>query len=86
MRIYFKKSFLKQYGKLQKVIRPKVDDTIRLFAKNPHHHALKNHALAGKLIGKRSISAGFDLRIIFEVKGNYIVVIMLAVGTHNQVY
>lgn len=86
MQIYFKKSFVKQYKKLQKNHRAKVDQTLRLFEKNPHDPILKNHILVGKLLGKRSIAAGFDLRIVFEVEGDYVVVNMLAVGTHNQVY
>lgn len=86
MQIYFKKSFVKQYTKLQKNYRIKVDEAILLFEKNPHDPLLKNHALTGKLSGKRSIAAGFDLRIVFVVEGDYAVAIMLAVGTHNKVY
>lgn len=86
MQIFFKKSFFKQYKKLRKNDRVKVDGTLVVFAKNPQNPVLGNHALTGKLSGKRSISAGFDLRIIFEVEGDYAVAIMIAVGTHNQVY
>ena len=86
MQIYFKRSFVKQYQKLQKHHRTRVDQTLKIFEKNPHDPVLKNHPLVGSLIGKRSVSAGFDLRLVFEVEGDYIVVILLAVGTHNQVY
>ncbi|MCC7197401.1 type II toxin-antitoxin system mRNA interferase toxin, RelE/StbE family [Candidatus Peregrinibacteria bacterium] len=86
MLIVLKKSFVKQYQKLQKASQSKIDNTLRLFEKNPHDPQLKNHALTGKLTGKRSISAGFDLRIVFELEGNYMIVTMLSVGTHNQVY
>lgn len=86
MQIYFKKSFLKQYQKLRKDYREKVNLALKLFEKNPHDPALKNHALSGKLLGKRSIAAGFDLRIVFEVQEDYLIIIILAVGTHNQVY
>ncbi|MEK7524655.1 MAG: type II toxin-antitoxin system mRNA interferase toxin, RelE/StbE family [Patescibacteria group bacterium] len=86
MHIYFKKSFIKHYQKLQKFHRTKVDQSLKLFEKNPHNPVLKNHALVGRLAGKRSISARFDMRIIFEVEGHYVTVTMLAVGTHNQVY
>lgn len=86
MQIYFKKSFVKQYKKLQKNSRVKVDEAIRFFEKNPHDPLLKNHALAGKLLGKRSIAAGFDLRIVFMVERDYATVIMIAIGTHSQVY
>ena len=86
MQIFFKKSFVKQYHKLQKTDRLKVDNALVLFEKNHFHPSLKNHALTGKLAGKRSIAAGFDLRLVFEMKGNYVTVIMLGLGTHNQVY
>ncbi len=81
-----KKSFLKSYAKLKVTQREKVDFALRIFLKNPQDSALRNHALKGKLAGKRAISAGFDLRIVFKVEGDYIRVLMLSVGTHNQVY
>lgn len=86
MQIFFKKSFVKQYQKLNKSDRGKVDSALIAFEKNPKDTQLNNHPLIGKLIGQRSISAGFDLRIIFKVDGEYVLVTMLAVGTHNQVY
>lgn len=39
-----------------------------------------------KMKGGCSLSAGFDLRIIFEERDGYAVVIMIAVGTHEEVY
>jgi len=86
MKIIFKKSFVKQYVKLDKSKRNSVDSAIRIFEKNPLTPELKNHALKGKLNGKRAISAGFDLRIVFRIDGYYVLVEMLGVGSHNQVY
>lgn len=86
MKIVFKKSFVKQYAKLNESKRLSVDETIRVFARDPKTPHLKNHLLKGKLTGKRAISAGFDLRIVFKVDGDYVLVEMLAVGSHNQVY
>ncbi len=87
MQILFKKTFIKQYQKLQRFNQSKIDHTLKLFEENPFDPNLKNHALTGKLKGKRSISAGFDLRLVFELEDNkYMVVIMLGVGSHNQVY
>lgn len=86
MQIIFRKSFLKQYQKLNKQDQVKVDHTLVIFEKSPFDPKLKNHALTGKLTGKRSISASFDLRLVFEIEGEYLIVIMLGVGTHNQVY
>ena len=86
MQIYFKKGFIKQYGKLIKSDRLRVDRAFEAFEKNPQGPKLRNHALVGKLAGKRAISAGFDLRIIFETEKDYLVVVMVGVGTHSQVY
>jgi addiction module RelE/StbE family toxin len=86
MKIVFKKSFVKQYTKLNRSKRDSVDTAIRIFEKNPLTPELMNHALKGKLQGKRAISAGFDLRIVFKVNGDYVLVEMLGAGSHNQVY
>lgn len=86
MKIVFKKSFTKQYVKLNEDKRLAVDGALRTFAADPKAPQLKNHPLKGKLSGKRAISAGFDLRIVFKVDGDYVLVEMLGVGSHNQVY
>lgn len=41
-------------------------EAIKLFKENPHDPSLHNHPLDKPMIGKRSISAGDDLRIIFR--------------------
>lgn len=38
------------------------------------------------MLGKRAISVMGDMRIIFEEFNDYTLVLMLDVGTHNQVY
>lgn len=81
-----KKSFLKDYARLQAPQRQKVDLALRRFLKNPQDLTLRNHPLKGVLTGKRAISAAFNLRIVFKVEGDYVRVLMLSVGTHNQVY
>jgi addiction module RelE/StbE family toxin len=86
MQFVFKKTFIKQYYKLSKSDQKKVDQALLLLEKNPQDPKLKNHALIGKLEGKRAIAAGFDLRIILEVENEYLIVIVLAVSSHNQVY
>lgn len=86
MIIVAKKRFLKAYAKLKASQREKVDLALRSFLKDPKDPILRNHALKGTLVGKRAISAGFDLRIVFKVEDDYVRVLMLTVGTHNQVY
>ena len=86
MKIVFKKSFEKQYKKLQQTEQLKVEEAIRLFFKNPLDPLLRNHALKGKLQGKRAIWVTGDMRIIFQEYDSYAMVECLAVGSHNQVY
>ena len=86
MKIIYQKRFIKQLEKLQKHQKFAVIDAIDLFRHHPHDAALKNHPLKGEMKSKRSISAGFDLRIIFEEHDGYSIVIMIEVGSHNEVY
>ncbi len=86
MKILFAKKMLKQYWKLRASERKRVDDAIDLFRKDQFAFSLHNHPLKGAMEGRRSLSAGFDLRIIFEERDGYTVVIMIAVGTHEEVY
>ena len=86
MNIVYKKIFTKQYLKLLKHQQMAVDAAILSFNENPNAPQLRNHALFGKKKGMRSIDAAFDLRIIFIEHGEYTVVFLLEVGTHNQLY
>ena len=86
MTIFFRKGFTKSYAKLSAGEKALVNQALEAFEKNPFHPDLKNHALKGKLAGKRAFSAGFDLRILYREEGGHAVVYLLKTGTHNQVY
>ena len=86
MNIRYHKNFEKHYKKLQRQDKEKVLQAISKFSKDPFNSTLRNHPLHGIVEGKRSFSAANDLRIIFEEYDNHVLVIMLDVGTHNQVY
>ncbi len=66
MEIIYHKNFDKAFVKLTPKQQVKVDETINIFRQNPHDSRLKNHALHGNNMGKRAISAGGDLRLVFE--------------------
>ena len=86
MKIIYEKSYIKSLKKLTAIQLNRVDKALLAFEEDPFSEKLHNHALHGRLRGHRAISAGFDLRIIFiELKG-YLIVSMVSVGTHNQVY
>lgn len=86
MKIIRHKKFRKSYKKLTVSQQKKVDKAIAKFIKNPSDSTLKNHSLKGNLNNVRAISAGWDLRIIFQEFDDYIVVVFLQVGSHSQVY
>lgn len=56
-----------------------------LFLKNPKDPTLKNHALQGLLKGKRAFSVTGDVRVIYRFIDKD-TIILLRIGTHNQVY
>ena len=86
MQLFRHKNFSKQYQKLNSKQQSFVDQAIILFYKNPFDSSLRNHALKGKYWGCYSIDAGNDLRIIFKREKNYVVVVLLKVGSHSQLY
>lgn len=86
MQLFRHKNFTKQYQKLNSKQQTLIDEAISLFYKNPFDTKLRNHALKGNYRGCNSIDAAFDLRIIFRQEKNYVIVILLKVGSHNQLY
>jgi len=86
MRIRFHKDFRKGLKKLTPNQKIRVGETLEFFENDPFDPILKNHALKGNLLGYRAISAGGDIRLIFREQDNYVYVLFISVGTHNQVY
>lgn len=86
MKIRFHKNFEKKFKKLPPELKKKTVSAIEIFMKNPTDPTLRNHQLKGLMKGKRAFSVTGDVRIIFEEIDGYVLVIMLDVGTHNQVY
>ena len=86
MKIVFQKPFRKSLEKLAPKLRAKVQEAVLNFTQNPFDRSLHNHPLKGSMVGLRSFSVTGDMRIIFEEYENYTLVLMLDVGTHNQVY
>ncbi|MBS9783775.1 type II toxin-antitoxin system mRNA interferase toxin, RelE/StbE family [Candidatus Gracilibacteria bacterium] len=80
------KKFNRKFKELDSDQKDFVLDVLDFFREDPHHPSLRNHPLSGSMAGKRSISAGDDCRIIFVEKNNYIQVLMLDIGTHDEVY
>ena len=61
---------------------------LNLLAEDAFHPQLKTHKLKGKLAGSWACSAGYDLRVVFQiVKHNGEAAVLLeSLGTHEEVY
>ncbi len=77
MQIKYLPEFYDAFRKLSSSDKESVKVVIDVFQDNPHDPSLWNHPLEKPMLGKRSISAWEDLRIIFREKAWYIEVLML---------
>lgn len=81
----FTKGFTKQFKKLRTNQQEHFYERLELFKKNPHDRLLRDHALKGRHKGYRSIDIEGDLRALYYVKDDIVVVFAL-IGTHDQLY
>ncbi len=79
------KTFDKQYSKLNDKIKTIYKNRITIFKSDPFDFRLRNHALKGKYLGYRSIDITGDVRALYTVKGD-IVIIFGFIATHGQLY
>ena len=67
-----------------------IAEALRLLLVNPFAPQLETHKLKGKLSGSWACSAGYDLRIVFDFvkaeKDKDDDILLLAIGTHDEVY
>lgn len=85
MNIQTTKSFDKQYSKLNTRIKKQFKSRLELFCINPFDNSLRNHALRGRYLGYRSIDINGDVRALYTVKGNAVIIFGF-IGTHSQLY
>ena len=78
--------FDKAFARLAARDQRRVETALTLVMDQPFHPVLRNHGLTGKLRGLRAISAGYDLRIVYEEEGGHARVLLLNTGTHDEVY
>lgn len=87
MKIILAKKFKKQFAKLRENEKKRVVNALKKFEDNPFEKSLHNHALHGKdFLGLRSISAGGDIRLLFEEENSYITVEFVTLGSHSYLY
>jgi addiction module RelE/StbE family toxin len=79
----FEKHFKQRISRSEKLTH-QFKERLALFIAGEVGYPLPDHALSGKLSGKRAFSIAGDLRVIYVEFEDSIV--FLDVGSHNQVY
>jgi len=78
----------KRFVKKQPGVLPSFRDTLTLLEQDAFDPRLRTHKLKGELAGSWACSAGYDLRVIFDFVqyDGTEAVLLLSVGTHDEVY
>ncbi len=85
MTIRYLPKFKKQYKKLPQKIQDQFDEKIQLFSMDPTLPMLKVHPLKGNYAGYWSMNVNADVRALYIMDGDSIVIFGL-IGTHSQLY
>ena len=85
MIIRYLPKFKNQYKKLPPKMQTQFDDRVQLFVVDPTLPKLKVHPLKGKYAGYWSMSVSGDIRALYIIEGETIVIFAL-IGTHSQLY
>jgi addiction module RelE/StbE family toxin len=85
MNIKTTRGFDKQYTKLNPKIKNQFKTRLDVFVTDPFDVQLRNHPLKGKYLGYRSIDISGDVRALYTVKGDTIIIFGF-IGTHSQLY
>ena len=79
----FEKHFKQRITPYEK-LNEKFKARLALFMAGKLEYLLHDHALTGKLAGKRAFSVAGDIRVIYiELEDT---IVFLDIGSHNQVY
>lgn len=85
MNILFYRHFTKAYKKLPYKIKKQFNMRLKLFAEDPFHPLLYNHALHGEWQHFRSINVTGDIRAIYQFINNDTAEFVL-IDTHTNLY
>lgn len=76
------KKFLRKHPELHNQYRK----TLELLELDPYHRSLRLHSLEGRLKGLSSVSINMSYRIVLELEIEDKEIILINVGSHDQVY
>ncbi len=88
MKRQYDPAFLKILRNANVRIRKSFKQRIVVFARDPHHPKLNNHALKNEYKGYRSIDITADYRAIYEeiTENNEPVAYFILIGKHKELY
>ncbi len=84
----FKRAFRK-FVKRNSQLEPKLIQILQLMRDDIFAAQLSTHSLQGKLSGLKACSCGYDCRILFTIEISQEqteIIVLLDIGTHNEVY
>ena len=85
----FKRAFRKFVGRNTR-LQKRIEDTLMQMQEDVFVPSLGTHKLSGTLEGLRACSCGYDCRIVFSIERDPAVggevIVLLNIGTHDEVY
>ena len=85
MIIQYLPKFKKQYKKLPIKFQKQFDERLQLFLINPISPQLRVHQLRGNYAGYWSMSVNGDIRALYIMQGEVIIIFAL-IGSHSELY
>lgn len=85
MLIRYLPKFKKQYKKLPKKIQQQFDARLMLMLHDPTRPELRLHPLQGKFKGYWSMNVNGDIRAIYLMQGETMIIFAL-IGSHSQLF
>ncbi len=85
MQIKYLPKFKKQYKKLPKKFQEQFDERLQLFSQDPTMPKLRVHPLKGKYKGYWSLNVNGDIRALYILEGDTMIIFAL-IGTHSELY
>jgi mRNA interferase YafQ len=84
------KRAVRKFTRRDAQLQAKIEVTIAQISEDLANPALGTHKLEGKLSGLLACSCGYDCRIVFAIEteedSGETVIVLLNVGTHDEVY
>ncbi len=81
----FRKSYKKRISKNPQ-LKKKFWDSLEVFVHSLFDQSLRTHKLTGKLNGLWSLSVDDDCRVVFKFMKNNEEVLLIDIGSHEEVY